>query len=166
MPYTTESYWTMEELKKMNKAALFGLRKAYLIFLGCIEILLAIEVILCLATDSGAWAAVFLVTLICFPIVIIKITNYKLSKDFKTNKILQNDVTTMSFSEDRLELSNGRGNSFVKYDELYKILETDTNFYLFIAKNQTMNVIKENCQKELITFLQNLKQELDSKARS
>ncbi|MBP3197670.1 MAG: hypothetical protein J6N21_11775 [Butyrivibrio sp.] len=30
---------------------------------------------------------------------------------------------------------------------MYKILETKTNFYLFISKNQALNIIKANCSR-------------------
>jgi hypothetical protein len=41
-------------------------------------------------------------------------------------------------------------------DELYRILETKTNFYLFLAKDQALNIIKANCSQELIEFLQSI----------
>ena len=63
----------------------------------------------------------------------------------------------LRFAEDRFESVSDRGSAFVKYDEIYKILETDTNFYLFLSKNQALNIIKANCSGELISFLREKK---------
>ncbi|MBR7047357.1 MAG: YcxB family protein, partial [Campylobacter sp.] len=49
--------------------------------------------------------------------------------------------------------------SQIKYEDLYKIVETKTNFYLFVGNILAFTIIKENCSAELIEFLQKIKRE-------
>ena len=45
----------------------------------------------------------------------------------------------------------------VFYKDLYEILETKDNFYLMLSQNQGVIIIKENCNKKLIEFIEGLK---------
>ena len=38
MPYETQSRWTIDELKKLNKATLIGMHKAYLALIIVLEV--------------------------------------------------------------------------------------------------------------------------------
>ncbi|WP_026661836.1 YcxB family protein [Butyrivibrio proteoclasticus] len=159
MPYETQSKWTIDELKKLNKATLIGMHKPYLAFVIALEVLFAGGIIVSAAISSAKLMAEFAALLIILPLSLYLITNIRIKKEYNSNKILQTTVTTFRFDEDKLESSSDRGSAFVKYDEIYKILETDTNFYLFLSKNQALNVIKANCSDELISFLHNKKSE-------
>ena len=55
-----------------------------------------------------------------------------------------------------METNNTLGFTTIPYDKLYRVVETPTNFYLMIARNQGMVIVKENCSAELIAFLQKL----------
>ena len=44
-----------------------------------------------------------------------------------------------------------------QYEKLYKVIENKTNFYLMIADNQGYLVLKENCDDNLIKFINDLK---------
>ena len=48
------------------------------------------------------------------------------------------------------------GETKIEYKDLYKIIETKTNFYLMIAKNQGIILKKENCNEELQKFVRKL----------
>ena len=52
---------------------------------------------------------------------------------------------------------NSYGNTKLEYSKLHKIIETKTNFYLMIAKNQGFILIKENFPEGLEEFLRNIK---------
>jgi len=49
----------------------------------------------------------------------------------------------------------------IRYEELYKIIETPTNFYLMLSPQHGSIVIKENCSDELLMFLDQLKTRMD-----
>ncbi|WP_050008336.1 YcxB family protein [Butyrivibrio sp. WCE2006] len=157
MPYETQSQWTIDELKKLNKATLIGMHKACLALIIVLEVVFVGGLIVSFVIGSIKLAFEFAIMLIGFPLALYLITNFRIRKEYNTNKILQNTVTTFRFAEDRFESVSDRGSAFVKYDEIYKILETDTNFYFFLSKNQALNIIKANCSDELISFLRKKK---------
>ena len=59
--------------------------------------------------------------------------------------------------EDRIEQVNSLGTVSVKYDQLYRILENKSAFYLMVANNQGILIDKEKCSAELLKFLEELK---------
>ena len=155
--YETESFWSVEEIKKMNKAFLFKMNKWYVILVGIVEVgFLTIGIVSLLNPHLRFWGVFMLLCFLILPLALIIKYDLTAKKAFKTNKIMQNTVTRFSFGEAGIGISSERGQSFVKYDELFKILETDTNFYLFIGNKQAYNIIKANCSEELIAFIHNM----------
>ena len=77
-------------------------------------------------------------------------------KAYYANTAMQDIVLTYSFYPDHVETNNTLGFTTIPYDKLYRVVETPTNFYLLIARNQGMVIVKENCSAELIAFLQKL----------
>lgn len=45
----------------------------------------------------------------------------------------------------------------VQYRQIYRIVETKTNFYIMLSRNQGIIIVKANCLPELIGFLTQLK---------
>ncbi len=153
MPYETQSQWNEDELKKLNRAALLKLHKPYLAFIIFLEAVFVCGLVVSALIRSGTLMAEFAVLLVALPLVLVLVTNFRVKKEFRSSKLLQTTVSVFRFHEDRLESASDRGTAFVRYDELYRIVETKTNFYLFISKGQALNVIKANCSEELIAFL-------------
>lgn len=154
--YETESYWNIEEIKKMNRAFLIKLNKWYLILVTVVELLILVLSVMCFMRGSAKFGCIYLAFLIAFPLFIVLRYNLMAKKAYNTNKLLQNNTNRFTFLEDRFEINSGRGNTVIRYDELYKVLETDTNFYLFISNKQAYNIIKANCSEKLIQFLKGL----------
>lgn len=48
----------------------------------------------------------------------------------------------------------------VRYFDLTKIIETNTNFYLMYAWREGYVIVKENCSPELIRFLHEIKEDV------
>lgn len=48
------------------------------------------------------------------------------------------------------------GESTVALNNLYKVVETEDYFYMFISGNQAFPVLKQDCSDELKTLLKNL----------
>ena len=74
-----------------------------------------------------------------------------------SNELLKDIVETIEFYESQFISKTEKSEVIVKYEELYKILENKTNFYLMIADNQGYIVSKANCDNELIEFIHELK---------
>ncbi len=70
-----------------------------------------------------------------------------------SNKRIQDNIGHYRFYEDRIETSSKLGNSTVRYEDFYRVIETKENFYLCAATNQALIVIKNNCSDGLISFL-------------
>lgn len=158
MTYETESYWTVDELKKLNIATLFNNSKAYMVT----SVLVEVFVLFCAWFSSQhvsiIFPIIFLLYAIIFPVLLyLKCAVIGPKKTYNTSKYLQNRTIKYIFHEDRLEVSSERGNSYIKYDELYKIVETNTNFYLYVNKKAAYNVIKENADQGLMSFLRYVK---------
>ena len=113
MPYETQSQWTIDELKKLNKATLIGMHKAYLALIIVLEVVFVGGLIVSVVIGSIKLAFEFAIMLIGFPLALYLITNFRIRKEYNTNKILQNTVTTFRFAEDRFESVSDRGSAFV-----------------------------------------------------
>ena len=81
-----------------------------------------------------------------------------IKKTYESNKAMKrNPVSTVYFYNEYLTETNSKGAVNLAYADIYKIVETKTNFYIMLAKNNGIIIVKQNCTPELIIFLQNLK---------
>lgn len=149
----TESKWTIEELKKYQWATLFSMHKGYICFILILDILSLIAAVSAFHYGYRFLTAELILFVIIMPILIYLITMYRMKKNYKSNKFLQNTVINLKFAEDQFDVVSDRGSSVIRYDDLYRVIETKTNFYLYISNNQALTVIKANCSDELISFL-------------
>lgn len=97
-----------------------------------------------------------LVFAIVFPVLVIALQLLQRSRIFKTNKILQNATVTYEFFDTFFTNSHQYGNSKIEYEKLHKIIETKTNVYLMISKNQGYILVKENFPDGLDAFLKSI----------
>lgn len=155
--YTTHVICTEEEYFKFQKeifrhyaANTFSIVLVYVLFL-------AYFLYSCLLVHK-AQAVTMLLAMVLFPFVLNRWRRYAVSKTWKTNKVLQNLESELRFFPDYLEAVDQTGITKLPYDQLFKIYETAGNFYLMLAKNQGIIVVKQNCSAQLLDFLRNLKQ--------
>ena len=78
-------------------------------------------------------------------------------KVYESNKMLKDITLNYEFYEEYFEQKNTVGNTKVVYDKIYMIVETDTNFYIMIARNQGYIVNKGNCSQEFIGFIRKIR---------
>ena len=84
------------------------------------------------------------------------VRNIRVRQSYNSNKMLRNKEVKILFHKDAVEVKSQNSNGVVKYADLYKIIETKTNFYLMAAENQGTIIVKANCDKKLIDFIRNL----------
>lgn len=72
----------------------------------------------------------------------------KLSK--KKNSIINSKIEYL-FKKNNLKISTK--NEYVDYDKLYKVIETNTNYYLYINTSKAFIVDKTNMSEENIDYL-------------
>ncbi len=109
---------------------------------------------LCLVRYSGWLLAVLGAVLLLelFIIPRIKGRNY-----YRSNKFAQDKEIIVRFYSDRLESRDANGRTLLKYGDIQKIYETETNFYIMISQALGIILVKYNCGPELTEFVRKLK---------
>ena len=146
--YKTKTINTFEEYKKFTWALL--LKKRTIITFVIFEILFLFF----------AWtleSVFYLLFALLYPLLIWLLQCRQIKKIFKSNKVIQNEEVTFEFYDTYFTEEYPCGNSRLEYNKLHKIIETKTNFYLMIAKNQGFILVKENFPERLEEFLRNIK---------
>ena len=146
--YKTKTINTFEEYKRFTWALL--LKKRTIITFAIFEILFLFF----------AWtleSIFYLLFALLYPLLIWLLQRRQIKKIFKTNKVLQNEEVKFEFYDTYFTEEYPYGNTRLEYNKLYKIVETKTNFYLMIAKNQGYILVKENFPEGLEEFLRNIK---------
>lgn len=152
--HTTNS---LEEYKRWN----FTLNKPRLIIL-CILVLLLVPLMVysAFSYDYGSiWLAVFsfLLTIGACAFFVAAV-NQNIRKSYYSNRALQKcPAARIDFFNNYFEIKNERSYSKYFYEDIYRIVETKTNFYIMTASNSGVIIIKQNCLPELISFIQGLK---------
>lgn len=86
--------------------------------------------------------------------------NRQIKKTYYSNQTVQkNGAVTIDFFDDYLISHGTDGYVEYRYANCYRIIETKTNFYIMMATNSGIIIIKQNCSPELIKFLHELKEQ-------
>ncbi|MDA3058114.1 YcxB family protein [Campylobacter sp. VBCF_05 NA6] len=171
MPYKTDTIFTFDEYKKFNNSIkgkwltriifiIFGIWILYLLFWD-----------FCFLIEEGFFSENFfinLAALIWLGGLYYYANFYFVKKTFYSNKLSANQHSFFEFFEDYFTQKTNDFNqnvsadfSQIKYEDLYKIVETKTNFYLFVGNILAFTIIKQNCSAELIEFLRKIKKEFE-----
>ncbi len=108
--------------------------------------------------DLIAW--VFAGCAVVFPLLFMLNQRRIQHKAYYSSKNAKDMTVNTSFYSDYLMTRTSTGAvTNLKYSQIFRILETKTNFYLLTAENQGTIIVKKNCSPALIAFLQKLKTE-------
>lgn len=162
--FITQSVCTYEEYKRFN-LAIMNLRNVISIFAGNIVLLALMAVTISVTRTMYGYPNpisrffFFLaVALLLFCLLFLLATLLSIKTTYESNRAIQkNPVSTVYFYNEYLTEANVNGTTILAYADIYKIIETKTNFYIMLARNKGVIIIKQNCTPELIIFLQNLK---------
>ena len=146
--YKTKTINTFEEYRRFSRVLMY--KKRSIIIYALLAAFLILDGIV---LDN----MIFIVFAVVYPFIIWLLHNMQVKKVFKTNKALQNAEVNFEFYNDYFTETNEYGNTKLEYNKLHKIIETKTNFYLMIAKNQGFILVKENFPEGLEEFLRNIK---------
>lgn len=151
--YRTTTSYTFEEYQRYNKVVQNKLMKRPLLIgvfmLACLVLAICID-------DTSAKTGI-IIGLLLLPVILPLFSSHMVKRSYKTNSLLQDITSEFLFFEEYMEQHSSVGVSKVPYDKLYTVLETPTNFYMMVAKNQGYVIIKENCDPALVRFIQGLK---------
>jgi len=166
--YEVESTYTFDEYKK----GVF-LTNKHLHFRSNMQASLALSIgIFILLSAFEMYLMGLLLSLILFPVFWISGLAFKrymlfskIKKSYNSNGAIIGSVAKFRFFSDYVEISghirNKKSDDLkslkFSYSEFNKIIETETNFYITLAKNEaTFFLVKENCSFGLIAFIQDL----------
>lgn len=80
-----------------------------------------------------------------------------IEKYYDSNELIQKLDVDYEFYETYFVEKSKNGEMRVEYNKLNEIIETKTNFYLMISKNQGHMLLKENMSDDLQNFIRKLK---------
>ena len=79
---------------------------------------------------------------------------------WNSNKDADGLETSFTFHFSDFRQKNKLSDRTIRYSNLSEIIETDTNFYLMLGKNQGSLLNKNDCSEELINFLHQKAEEI------
>ncbi len=146
--YKLTNKYTYEEYKKFNSAVI--MRKKTLV--------ITIIAVLMILIGGILLESLFLILFaIIYPIIFVLLMNVGVKRVYNSNKILQDLDVNFEFYDDCFIVKHEAGEAKIPYDKLNEIIETKTNFYLMIAKNQGYMVLKENMPEGFEEFIKSKK---------
>lgn len=161
--YACESKFNINEYIGIAKY----LPKIYLGFvIRAVFINLIISAIVAISSESLIGTLIFFVVFQVFLMLYYKIRlNYFIEKEFKeaiAKKIIDTDMH-IEFYEDYLTRQGETIFRKIEYSDIDKCIENDTNFYLQDSiKNIAVIIQKKQCDSELINFIRNTFNNLES----
>lgn len=156
MPYETETTITMDEARKLSLTHILKASQGlwrFIIIADVVYLLFAIVTILLKYYPAVLICCLGIVVFTAMPFIKAYLSS---TNEWKSNKLIQNATYKFKFNDNRFEVISPKGSSSIEYSALYRIIETKDRFYLYISKNQTFVIIKENCSNELIALLQEI----------
>ena len=146
--YTTTTNYNYDEYKRFSWNLL--LKRSRIVWFIVLE--LWILLLGCLMKNS-----LLIIFAVIYPIMIFLLQNRQIKKVWKSNKVAQDMVVNFEFFDTHFAETTANGNTKLDYSNLHKVIETKTNFYLMIAKNQGFILVKENMPEGLADFLRSIK---------
>ena len=144
--FTTKSVFNFEEYKKFN----FALSGKNTLIAFCI--LCPIIIVCGIIGHSGLYIALGLI----FPLIMFLTYKLQLRKIYKSNKLADKLEPEYKFYDTYFTVKDIRSEATVQYSMLHKVINTKTNVYLMIAKNQGYMLIKSNFPEGLEDFLKQI----------
>lgn len=98
-----------------------------------------------------------IVLLLVVPLLTYLIRARAIKKLYNSNKMTFNQEYVIRFYTDCMIKTTDNSTTNIKYNQIYKVVESKDNFYIMISTNQGIPIVKSNCSPELIEFIRKLK---------
>ena len=152
--YETNTKYDFEEYKRFNYAIVSRINKMPAKVVAVIVLFLLLAY---LYMNQSLYAtSVLSMSALIFPLIIIYSINSNIKKTYDSNKSMKGLKVKFEFYDSYCLYKSEMGEEKVEYKNLYKVIETKTNFYLMVAKNQGLMLVKNNCSDKLQEFLRKL----------
>ena len=143
-PFKTTTIYNYQEYFRFNRALL--LTQSTMLKMAGLEV--------CTVAASALTRNPFiLVFCVVLPLLMMFLQNNQIKRAYKSNKVVQNAEIHFAFYETYFTQKSANGESKLDYDKLYGRLETRTNIYLMISKQQGYILCKSEFPQGLEEFL-------------
>lgn len=146
MLYSTNTITSKEELNKFNNALLFSPK--YILLIVALEASLFTSYFM-------LKERFFLIYALIFPFILYGAIRFTINNKYKKEAKFLGVESIINFYEDSIEQINQYASTKIPYKDLYKLIETKTNYYFLTGTNTGFNIIKANCSPELIDYIEN-----------
>lgn len=160
--YKTQTAYSFEEYSKYNEAVLLKQKgfKAVMITLPVLYVLLMGAVFYSTREISTVFALLF--ALLLSTAIFIASFKKAVKKTYYSNKAITSCVADFEFYDNYVRELTQNGETKLEYSNIYKIIETKTNFYIMASVNQGFIIVKGNCPDGLIDFIKSIKAETEN----
>lgn len=139
MEFDVSTKYSYEEYRRYSKEIMKKGSHAMGIYACGAVLIIAIAAYRCLVSGLGIYGVIraipsFIVYLL-FGVIIKLGTERGIKKTWESNDIIKDAVVNYHFTPEGFSVSGVGSNGFVTYDKIWKLLETDTNFYPMIQNN-------------------------------
>ena len=155
MNFEVETKYTLDEYKKFNQVVLdivySGRKKRIIIITVCM-----LTVVGFVALKMYSSAVIAFIVYVALFYLDIRGNNKAIKDAWESNELMKDAVYYYKFSENKVEATSPKGLEILEYDKMYRLIETDTNFYMMIAKNVGFIILKASMTNEQIEFVRGL----------
>ena len=152
--FKTSFKMTYDEYKKMYGASL---RKNWKLYALCILIPLlgSFQDLL-----TGKFSRVLILYLVFFIILFLSWVGIRPIR-YKRIQNINRFESTIYFYDERFEADTNIAHIKLNYSDLNSVIETKTNFYLYITQRQLLIVSKDDCSDENIAFIKKIAESIN-----
>lgn len=159
--FETNTIIDEHEFKKFQKFYLNKFKKSF--FPKLIIILLALLSIVLNWYKKDYYLVILVVLfLVIYPIILNITLDRQIKRMYMTNKKINMLDEKIVFFNDFFESKSSINYCKVKYDDVFVVVETKTNFYIFLSDNQAFILIKNNID-DILKFRNFIRTRVDLK---
>lgn len=155
--YNIDSTVTWNEYKRFCKVVQKSNSRPKILTYVCLVIVLIGSIFLIRAHRYYPTIMAVFILVIGFSSVFVK-QKREIERAWNTNKNMQNSLHHFLFYEDYLEDKSSTSMVKLLYNEIHKIIITDTNIYIMSGSTQGLLISKENCDEEFLSFIFSIKE--------
>ena len=134
---------TIDEFKKFQKFYLNKFKSTIIPKIIMVVLALLVIIINIVKKDYDL-VGIVIVFVIVYPLMLNFALNMQIKKMYKSNKRINELEEFLYFYDNCLESKSKHNYCKVMYEDIYKVCETKSNFYIFVSDNQAFIVIKNN----------------------
>lgn len=152
--YKTESEYTYTEHIKLNKL-ITKHDPMYKLINVVVAIIIIGNFVLYMYTKNPEFLSYLFLTIFEYWLLFVTFLKCIVKKIFNDNEIRKNALIKLTFYQEYFSAKTKQVSAKVYYNQIYKVYETEDNYYLFISDRDSYIVTKNNIDSSFNTFIKN-----------